>query len=242
MTEAATTPSTGRFRYGIDAPYVPMILGLVGVVALVVGLVVGAWWFIVLGSFFLAQTGLFLHTTLRGKFLVWERLLDDLELRGNEELVDLGCGRGAVLLAAAKRLPEGHAHGVDLWRSVDQSGNHEEVTDANARAEGVADRVVLHTADLTALPFDDATFDVVTSSLAIHNIPDPAARATAVSEAVRVLRPGGHLVIADIRNAREYAAQLRSLEMTDVTLRRLGPNFWFAGPWQAVTAVSARRT
>lgn len=241
MVEPRPQPSHARFRYGIDAPYVPLILGLVAVACLIVGAVTAAVWPIVIGVIFAVQTAVFLNATLRGKFRVWEEVFDDLALRGDEELVDLGCGRGAVLLAAARRLPDGHAHGVDLWRSVDQSGNHEEVTTANAVAEGVADRVVLHTADLTTLPFNEATFDVVTSSLAIHNISDRSARETAVAEALRVLRPGGHLVIADIRNAREYAAHLRTLDAADVNVRGLGPNFWFAGPWQAVSAVTATK-
>jgi arsenite methyltransferase len=136
---------------------------------------------------------MFLHATRRGKFLVWSRLLDELGLRGDERLLDLGCGRGAVLLMAAQRLDSGRVAGVDLWRGVDQSGNAEDTTWRNARAEGVADRVELRTADITALPFDDAGFDMVLSSLAIHNIKGKSARAAAVDEAIRVLRPGGSL-------------------------------------------------
>lgn len=91
-------------------------------------------------------------------------------------MLDLGSGRGAVLLAATRQLPNGKAVGVDLWRNSDQSGNTAERTLANARTLGVADTVELHTADLTALPFQDATVAVVLSSLAIHNIDDPARR------------------------------------------------------------------
>src|SRR4051794_13314820 len=141
----------------------------------------------------------YLYTTLRGKFVVWAELLDGLNLRGDERILDLGCGRGAVLLMAAQHLTSGRAVGVDLWRGVDQSGNSEEATRRNAVAEGVAERVELHTADVTALPFEDNSFDVVVSSLAIHNIGGRAGREKAIDEAVRVLRPGGRLLIADIR-------------------------------------------
>jgi arsenite methyltransferase len=48
-------------------------------------------------------------------------LLDRLGLRGDERILDLGCVRGAVLLAA-QHLTTGRAVGVDLWRSRDQSG------------------------------------------------------------------------------------------------------------------------
>jgi protein-S-isoprenylcysteine O-methyltransferase Ste14 len=59
-----------------------------------------------------------LYTTLRGKFVVWAELLDKLGLRGDERILDLGCGRGAVLLLAAQHLTTGRAVGVDLFGYV----------------------------------------------------------------------------------------------------------------------------
>jgi SAM-dependent methyltransferase len=97
-------------------------------------------------------------TTLRGKLRVWRRELDRIGLNGDEQLLDLGCGRGAVLIAAATRLPTGRAVGVALW-SKDQSGNNRAATLANAAAAGVTDCVEVHTADMAALPFADGSFD-----------------------------------------------------------------------------------
>src|SRR5262249_60224567 len=110
------------------------------------------------------------YTSRRGKFVVWWRLLDSLALQGDERVLDLGCGRGAVLLMAGERLHTGRAVGVDLWNRADQSGNSPDATRRNADAEGVAGRVELHTADMTALPFPSDSFDVVLSNVAIHNI------------------------------------------------------------------------
>ncbi len=229
-------------RFGIDAPYVPAGLVTVGVALVVAGFVISkAAWLWVVGAFFIAQSLIYLHTTLRGKFRAWDRLLDELHLSGDEQLLDIGCGRGAVLLASARRLPRGRAVGVDLWRSADQSGNAEALTAANARREGVADRVELHTADMLSLPFEDSVFDVVVSSLAIHNLAALPDRFTALDEAMRVLRPGGRLVVADIRTVKRYAEHLRDQHAVDVTVRRLGPGAWFAGPWQATTAVTAAK-
>jgi ubiquinone/menaquinone biosynthesis C-methylase UbiE len=176
-----------------------------------------------------------------GKFEVWARLLTGLALRGDERVLDLGCGRGAVLLAAAKLLPRGSAVGVDIWRP-DQTGNCSEATLANAEAEGVADRIELHTRDMTDLQFpDDASFDVVVSSLAIHNLPGNKARLAAIDEAVRVLRPGGRLVIADIGFTRLYANRLRQRGMENVNRRDLGWRAWWGLPLIRTHAVTATK-
>jgi ubiquinone/menaquinone biosynthesis C-methylase UbiE len=169
--------------------------------------------------------------------VVWAGLLDQLSLRGDERVLDLGCGRGAVLLMAAQHLATGRAVGVDLWRTVDQSGNAAEATRRNADAEGVADRVELLTADMTALPFEDNSFDVILSNLAIHNIGRRGGREQAISEAVRVLRPGGRLRIVDVRGTRLYQARLAQLGMDDVARKGLGWWFW---PARLVTATKPR--
>jgi ubiquinone/menaquinone biosynthesis C-methylase UbiE len=187
------------------------------------------------GTVLLAFTGVYLHTTLRGKLRVWERELDQIGLKGDEQLLDLGCGRGAVLIEAARRLPTGRAVGADLWSGKDQSGNSPEATLANAAAAGVADRVEVHTADMTALPFADGSFDLVTSALAIHNIPSAEGRYRAVDEAMRVLRPGGQLLVADFWwMARRYSAHLGQ-----GTLRGLGSGYWYGAPWLGITLLHA---
>jgi arsenite methyltransferase len=218
---------------------VPIGLAGVGVLFLVLGFF--SPWLFVVAALFLVQAALYLHTTIRGKLLVWEDLLDGLNLRGSERALDLGCGRGPVLLALARRLPRGQAVGVDLWRSKDQTGNAADATRANAAAEGVGPLVELHTADMTSLPFPDASFDVVASALAIHNIPTAEGRTAAVTEALRVLRPGGQMIIVDFRHAADYAGVLRKLGARDVKLRKLGVRYWYGSPVTAGAAVSATR-
>ena len=72
------------------------------------------------GAFFLANASSFLYTTRRGKFQVWEEILDGLHLRGDERVLDMGCGRGAVLTAVAKRLTTGR---VTRRQSVEREGS-----------------------------------------------------------------------------------------------------------------------
>lgn len=91
------------------------------------------------------------------------------------------------------------------------------------------------------LPFADSSFDLIVSSLAIHNIPSRADRQVAVREAFRVLRPGGRMVIADIKTTSLYAKTLRESGAIDVTQRRLGWRFWYGNPIAATALVTARK-
>jgi len=191
--------------------------------------------------FFGGNVASFLYTTRRGKFVAWARILDDLQLGGDERVLDLGCGRGAVLTMVAARLRTGRATGIDLWSTRDQSGNAASVCRRNAELEGVGERVDIETGDMRKLPFADAAFDVVLSSLAIHNIPAKADRRQAIVEAVRVLVPGGRIAIADIRSTSLYARTLRELGMIDVQRRRLGWRFWYGNPIAATSLVTASK-
>src|SRR5262245_5188026 len=190
--------------------------------------------------FFLGQASSFYYTTRRGKLAVWNRILDGLRLRGDERVLDMGCGRGAVLIAVAKRLTSGRATGIDLWSTTDQSGNASDVTKRNATIEGVMDRVAIETGDMRSLPFADGSFDLVVSSLAIHNIRGRRDRAKAVGEAWRVLKPGGRLLIADIRSTALYAKTLESLGAV-ATIRRLSWRFWYGNPFAATSLVTASK-
>ncbi|SDM93687.1 class I SAM-dependent methyltransferase, partial [Allokutzneria albata] len=227
--------------YGIDAPVVFAGFGFAVLSCLLMTTITDGPAPLVGAGLLALCAAVQLHTTVRGKFVAWDEVLTGLRLRGHEEVLDLGCGRGAVLLAAAKRLPDGVAVGVDLWRSVDPSGNDISTTRENAVAEGVADRVRLRTGDLARLPLLDESFDLVLSSLALHSVAGADARAVAIREAVRVLRPGGRIVLADIGHTRQYAAALTELGMIDVHRRGLGWRMWWSGPWVPTTLVTARK-
>jgi SAM-dependent methyltransferase len=240
----------GRGRagsYGIDAPYVPFGW-LLGAVACGVGAAFGFAWGgpqagtlpLVISVILLLGAISYFYATRRGKFVLWQGILAGLELSGKEKVLDLGCGRGAVLLLAAGALTTGKAVGIDLWRSMDQSGNAEAVTRHNAEAEGVADRIQLRTGDITELPFKDRSFDVVVSSLAIHNIRGDEGRDKAIEEAVRVLRPGGRLAVMDIQATPRYVAKLTELGLT-AQRRPLGWRGWWTGPWMSSSVVTATK-
>ena len=236
-----------RADYGYDAPNALMAFFGLGTASLVAAIV--SWlshgrlsaMMAFYAVFFLANGSSFLYTTRRGKFQVWNEILDNLHLRGDERVLDMGCGRGAVLTAVAKRLTTGRATGIDLWSAQDQSGNSRDVTLQNASLEGVRDRVDVETGDMRSLPFPEGSFDLVVSSLAIHNIRSNDARMQAVSEAWRVLRPGGRIALADIRVAGRYADALTKLGAAGVSRRRLGWRFWYGNPLAGTTLVTASK-
>jgi len=169
-----------------------------------------------------------------GKRRTVRALLDRHPWRGDEAVLDVGCGRGLATIAAAQRAPAGRIVGIDLWRSRDLAGNRPEAARANAEAAGVGARISFETGDATKLPFADGTFDVVVSMTALHNIPSAAGRCRAIEEAFRVLRPGGTLLIFDILHTRRYAALAKSSGARDIWLSSLA--FLWALPGWSMAA------
>jgi SAM-dependent methyltransferase len=184
---------------------------------------------------------LYLYSSLKGKFDVWDNLLADIPSETiTAPTLDIGCGRGLVLLKIAQlkknlsefssQLLSSPAYGVDLFIKRDQTGNSPEATYDNAAALGVVDQVVLHTADFARLPFQDMTFSLVTASLSIHNA-DKTARRQAIVEAARVVRSGGYLLILDLMGyVGGYGIILESLGWSDVETKLGGMKVMF-GAW-----------
>jgi len=229
-----------RVDYGIDAPEAVRNLALGGIVVIAVGVVL--WlllgWIILLiaasgtGGFLLILAVLLVSSSKVSKLRECERLLDSLELRGDERVLDAGCGRGVLLVGAARRLTSGHAVGVDLW-TKDQSGNRPDAALANARAEGVIDRVTVTSGDVRQLPFEDAAFDVVVSNLVLDNLKSKEGWAQAMREMARVLKPGGRVLVSDLAHTDQYAATLHDEGWSEV--QRSSPHFFIFPPVRIVT-------
>ena len=228
-----------RPDYGLDAPVVLRRLIIVGGLSLGLALAMPRLrWLSAPGLWFLVCAGVMVWGSRIGKLRLRDRLMAAIPWRGDERVLDVGCGRGLLAIGAAKRLTTGKAIGVDVWSGADQARNSPRATLENARLEGVADRLAIQTADARKLPFADGAFDVVVSSFALYNIPAPAGREAAIREIVRVLRPGGRVAVADVWKTREYARLLRACGLADV--RRSGPSFIFVVPAFVLTAVAQR--
>jgi SAM-dependent methyltransferase len=157
-----------------------------------------------------------------------QQIFDSISLRGDEKVLDVGCGSGPLLNGAALRLTTGKATGIDIWAPHSGGGNHALLM-KNAQAEGVADRIEFKQADVRKLPFDNATFDVIVSSGALHHIShDRAEHEQAINEMLRVLKPGGQLALMDIAHMIEgYVSSMKAKGVTTEVNKTVQSPFGF---------------
>jgi arsenite methyltransferase len=247
-----------RPQYGIDAPDLVRFFFIAGAVALAIFLgallssgfgqtlkIIIAVLFGIAATYLLGMGCFMIYYSKVAKLKDSERLLNLIQWSGDELVLDVGCGRGLMLVGAAKRLISGKAIGIDLWQQQDQANNSTAATLSNAAIEGVAERIEVKTADMRQLPFSENYFDVVISNWAIHNIEIEADRQKALDEIVRVLKPNGMIVLSDIVNQTEYAKYfglhgLVNIELYNDTVRDLVLKAVSFGSF-APSAVSARK-
>jgi arsenite methyltransferase len=221
-SQTATRPD-----YGVDAPNVLRNLFLFGIPCLLLGifgpleLKLGSVIFTLKPMFFwtgtllIAEGLLFLLYVKAGKFRHRDLILSLYQWRGDEQVLDVGCGRGLLLAGAAKKLAalggSGAVTGIDIWSAQDMAGNSEAATRRNLELEGIAARATLVSIPAQQMTFPDASFDVILSNLCLHNIYDRAQRHQAVQQIARVLKPGGVALLSDYKHTGEYASQLQQL-------------------------------
>ncbi len=133
--------------------------------------------------------------------------IDLAQLKPGESVLDVGCGTGGVTIPAAQRIgPAGKAAGIDPAPEMIA------VAQNNARRKGLD--IDFRLGVIESLPYPDASFDVVTSSLMMHHLP-PLLQVKGLAEVYRVLKPGGRLLIADIAKT---GSSLRQHIMTTLAM------------------------
>lgn len=140
-----------------------------------------------------------------GMSLDWVAKL--LELKGNEYVLDVGSGTGRTSVQIAKRLTTGRLVGIDIWDTMELSGNSPERAYKNAEIEGVKAKVDFKFGNVLEIPFNDDIFDIVTCSSVLNNLSGEKNRVKALKEIFRVLKPGGKCMLLEpLRNLRMFFA------------------------------------
>lgn len=116
--------------------------------------------------------------------------------------LDVGCGSGALTIACAKRNPKATMVGCDIWSGGYKSEFSKKLCQDNARAERVTN-VSFESGNAVKLPFEDESFDAVTSNYVYHNIMGHN-KQKLLLETFRVLKKGGVFVIHDLMSKSRY--------------------------------------
>lgn len=182
----------------------------------------------VLGAYFLLGAAAMLFYSKVGKLKLRDRLLDKIPWQGNEQVLDVGCGRGLLTVGAARRLSSGKATGVDVWLRGAMTGNRAASVLENARIERVSDRVAIKEGDARELPFADETFDVVVSNFVVHEVNTPQEREAIMREVARVLKPGGRVALVDFIFTSECVADLQKYGVKAERVRDEFFSFWIS--------------
>ena len=124
--------------------------------------------------------------------------------------LDVGCGSGALTIACAKRNPKATMVGCDIWSGPYKSEFSEKLCRDNAGAEG-ATNVSFEEGNAVKLPFEDESFDAVTSNYVYHNIVGKN-KQKLLLETFRVLKKGGVFVIHDLMNKSRYGDMNKFIE------------------------------
>ena len=241
------TGDSSKPDYGVDAPYVIRNLFLGGIACLLLGFFLPRHihlgqvdfrprpMFRVTGTLLILEGLLFILYVKFGKFRHRDAMLSLHQWRGDEQVLDVGCGRGLLLAGAAKLLNgNGQATGIDIWSTHDMGGNSEAATRHNLELEGISGRCTLLGLPAQEMTFPDGTFDVILSNLCLHNIYDRKLRRQALQQIIRVLKPGGVAILSDYKLTGEYAEQLREEGL--VVERRWGNPLYTFPPLRIVVA------
>src|SRR5215813_6221328 len=229
---------SSRADYGIDSPVIVASLFILSGIGFGAALVwylfrerplIGEIAFVTAGIyFFLGAAGMLRYSKI-GKLRIREEILESIMWRGDEIALDVGCGRGLLLVGAACRLTTGQAVGLDRWVARSLIDNRPEAALDNARLEGVLDRVEVTRGDVRQLPFGEDSFDVVVSNFVVHEVNNRAEREQILREMVRVLKPGGRLALVDFIFTGECVGVLQGIGIADAKRARVGSSFsfWF---------------
>ena len=171
-------------------------------------------------------------------------VLSHLDYDGQEKILEVGCGSGALIIRAALTWPKAQVIGVDYWGAV--YNYSKALCEKNAVSEGVASRCVFQHGDAKQLDFPDESFDVVISNYVYHNVMG-ADMQKLLLESLRVLKKGGVFALNDDMKPKMYgdmegfAQKLRDMGYEEVQLVDTAQEAFGSHRWAAMMMLGSSR-
>lgn len=152
---------------------------------------------------------------------VHQYLVDHMKWDGNGTLLDIGCGAGALTVRCAKAYPNATLTGMDYWGA--EWSYAKEQCEANAKAEGVAERITFQKGDAGHMEFASESFDAAVSNFVFHEVRSQSDKRQVVREALRVVKKGGSFAFQDMFEQKalygdmeEFLKELKAEGITEV--------------------------
>lgn len=243
MSRAEFDPN---FPYGLDRPKqarstagIGMAFGAATLITVIInGGLTGSGAIVVVACLvaclisFVISAGLF-RTSHKTKIQAADRMLDGLDLRGDERAVDLGCGTGLLCAGLSVRLPKGSVVGVDAWAENQLQPTGRPLAKQTLQLAGVK-KVSILTGSVRELPLADTSMDLAVSRDTLAQLPSREARREAIEELARVLVPGGRVALLEPFRTGELVADLAAAGFHDV--QRSGRWWILMPPHRLITA------
>lgn len=185
------------------------------------------------------SAGAFMYANYKGRHVLWQQLLEEEPYDFDSPTLDVASGSGVSLMkvCAQKRARKDKNQVVSNVYAIDNYSRDKERKSRmkkiinNIRSEDFVDLVTLNSADLTQLPYESDTFSLVTSPWAFKSY-DKVTQRQILREMARVCKPGGYIIITDLKMSSKGPLEEWILDMgwEEVNKKGAGPCGWF-GYW-----------
>jgi ubiquinone/menaquinone biosynthesis C-methylase UbiE len=213
-----------KVKYQLDAPPVVKLFTVLGVVGCLCSLavytinlnknlapLVWVYWFtLASGVFYLLTATAMIITSYFTKEKLIKKILPP-HLSNYQQVLEIGIGSGMGAIILAHHNADIEIDAIDIFNIVDHQNNSLKLCQNNLKAANVNHKVTVKKADMRTIPFDNHHFDAAFGILSIHNLENKTERKKALTEIIRVIKPGGKIVIIDFKYHNEYRKQLQQL-------------------------------
>lgn len=216
-------------------------IAIIALIAVIVGLASvfasHEYWNLIWILLIIIWGGIFGHTISRGHVKIWHRVLKQLNIPTEAQVLDASAGRTNDLKMIASQLKTpGKVTGIAEWRQSLP------MVKQQIAAAKLADRVKMVDGSMMNLPFTNQCFDYVIIDAALHNVTPAIQRGRVLQEAIRVLKNHGTLVIIDTKSFKEYQHVLQNMGVANFQVIKTGFDGWWGGPWITTKVLIAKRS